>query len=147
MNDSVARPSVFPSVRQSVRLHSDGRINGSLPFEIAIPSDPRQALNGHNGFLGSLASFIATSDLSKCHDFQVMNGANRPLVTDEPGWRVKGFRKITHPFRGIYGICLNLIRKAERFYTNRLGLETLGFWINYSQNTLPLHASVTEDIA
>ena len=76
-----------PFVRQSVSPRSDGRINGSLPFEISVPSDPRQPLNGHNGFLGSLASFIATSGLSKCHEFQIMNGENRPLVTDEPGWR------------------------------------------------------------
>ena len=74
-----------PFVRQSVSPRSDGRINGSLPFEISVPSDPRQPLNGHNGFLGSLASFIATSGLSKCHEFQIMNGENRPLVTDEPG--------------------------------------------------------------
>jgi hypothetical protein len=49
------------------------------------------------------------------------------------------FGKINHRFEGIYGIYLELIGKPERFYTDRLDLETLGFWIDYAQDLLHGH--------
>ena len=58
---------------------------------------------------------------------------SRQLVTDEPveveksQVEVQDFRRITDHFRGIYGICLNLLQKNRRMSPcNRLDLQTLG---------------------
>ena len=41
-------------------------------------------------------------------------GDDRQLLTDEPV-EVHDFRRITHHFRGIYIICLTLIKKVGRY--------------------------------
>ena len=42
-----------------------------------------------------------------------MNGENRPLVTDEPV-EVQDLKKITNHFRGMYEICLKLIKETPK---------------------------------
>ena len=61
-----------------------------------------------------------------------MNRENRPLVTDEPiefenqPIEVQDFKKITHHFRGIYGIYFKLLTKNRKITAcNQLDLETL----------------------
>ena len=55
-----------------------------------------------------------------------MIGENRQLVTNEPV-EVQDCRKITHHFRGIYGIYPHLVKEYRRMSTwNRLDLQTQG---------------------
>ena len=60
---------------------------------------------------------------------------NRQLVEDGPV-EVQECRKITDHFRGIYGICPNLIKGNRRMSTcNRLDLQTLGSQPIYAQKS------------
>ena len=59
-------------------------------------------------------------------DPKAMNRENRLLVTDELV-EVQDVRKFTDHYRGIYGICLQLMMKTRRMSTySGLELETLG---------------------